>query len=92
MEEDEFTEKIDKSTEILNNIQTVQLNLDEAVKENKVNESIITGTSVPSVETHQTESLEDFDLQVIETKFDQPELEIINAADTNFTEEPSCVR
>ena len=33
--------------------------------------------------------LEDFELQVVETKFDQPELEIINAAETVLPEEPS---
>ena len=96
MEEDEFTEKIDKSTEILTNIQKVQLNLDEAETENKVNESLTgagagASAGVPREETTQTESLEmeDFDLQVIETKFDQPDVEIINAAETNITEEPS---
>lgn len=89
VEEDEFTEKIDKSTEILTNIQNVQLNLDEVVRENKVNESI-TGASFPRAETTQTESCtEDFDVQVIETKFDQPEVEIINAAETILTEEQS---
>ena len=37
VEEDEFTEKIDESS-ILNNIREVQQSLDDAVKENKVNQ------------------------------------------------------
>ena len=90
VEEDEFTEKIDDSTEILKNIQEVQLSLDEAVKENKVNESqTMPGASLPKVDTSQKECVEDFDVQVVETKFDQPEVEIINAADTIVAEEPS---
>ena len=90
MEEDEFTEKIDESTEILKNIQEVQLSLDEAVKENKVNESLVGAGGLPRVEATQPkiESKEDTDLQVVETKFDQAEVEIINAAET-IIEEPS---
>ena len=90
VEEDEFTEKINESTEIFDNIKQVQLSLDEAVKENKVNESqTMPGASLPKVETSQKECVEDFDVQVVETKFDQPEVEIINAADTIVAEEPS---
>ena len=90
VEEDEFTEKIDESTGMINNIQQVQLSLNEAVKENKVNESL-TVAGLPKVEATQVkkERLEDTDLQVVETKFDQPEVEIINAAETILPEEPS---
>ena len=91
MEEDEFTEKIDESTEIFKNIQQVQLSLDEAVKENKVNESLVGAGGLPRVEATQPkiESKEDIDLQVVETKFDQAEVEIISAAETISTEEPA---
>ena len=41
VEEDEFTEKINESTEIFDNIKQVQLSLDEAVKENKVSVVVI---------------------------------------------------
>ena len=92
MEEDEFTEKIDEFTEQKNDIQKVRLSLDEAVKENKINESL-SGTSVPRVEAtlSETESLENSDLEIVETTFDKPDVEIINSAEPILTEEQPIV-
>ena len=93
VEEDEFTEKIDDSN-IINNHHEDQQGLEEAVKENTINESLKADLPRATEDKSQLESL-DLDLErdeMVTAEFLQPEVEVITAAApilTDHVEVPS---
>ena len=93
VEEDEFTEKIDDSN-IINNLHEDQQGLEEAVKENTINESLKADLPRATEDKSQLESL-DLDLErdeMVTAEFLQPEVEVITAAApilTDHVEVPS---
>ena len=82
--EDEYTEKIDES-DVIKNIREVQQSLEQAERENKVNESVETVKEKEKEEVVE-QSKEESQEKVEETKqetgeFAQPEVEVITAAE-----------